>query len=143
MSKHVEKATNCRMCGEIFVNRYGTKLREFCSRKCCRRYTSRIRKVRLKLVTPVVESIEPFGPWEIYRRDNYTCQLCGDPVNLAADLDDPYSPTIDHIIPLANGGVHKRENVQTAHRFCNSLKSDKPIPAMFFAINRMGAASNL
>jgi 5-methylcytosine-specific restriction endonuclease McrA len=32
--------------------------------------------------------------------------------------------TIDHIIPIIEGGSHTRENVQTAHFGCNSLKDN-------------------
>jgi len=40
----------------------------------------------------------------------------------------PMSLSIDHIIPLANGGTHEPKNVQIAHFICNSIKSNKYMP---------------
>lgn len=54
------------------------------------------------------------------------CQLCKKKVDLNADMHrDDAAPTIDHIKPIAKGGLHKWNNVQLACRKCNSLKSDK------------------
>tara|TARA_B110000503_G_scaffold142922_1_gene241642 strand:+ start:73 stop:729 length:657 start_codon:yes stop_codon:yes gene_type:complete len=72
---------------------------------------------------------------EIYYRDKYTCQLCDLPVIMTAKIPKHkksdcceaqcfLAPTIDHITPLANGGWHEPENVQTAHFICNSRKSN-------------------
>jgi 5-methylcytosine-specific restriction endonuclease McrA len=33
--------------------------------------------------------------------------------------------TLDHIVPLAKGGLHVMENVACAHHACNSDKSDR------------------
>ncbi len=38
-----------------------------------------------------------------------------------------YSPTIDHVIPLAKGGYDTIENVKAAHFICNSKKSDSHV----------------
>jgi len=35
----------------------------------------------------------------------------------------PKAPTIDHVIPLAQGGTHEPLNCRAAHFLCNSLKS--------------------
>jgi 5-methylcytosine-specific restriction endonuclease McrA len=72
---------------------------------------------------------------EIYARDGYVCQLCNLPVVMTAQIPKHkkseccetqcfLAPTIDHITPLANGGWHQPENVQTAHFICNSKKSN-------------------
>jgi 5-methylcytosine-specific restriction endonuclease McrA len=34
-------------------------------------------------------------------------------------------PTIDHIVPLADGGDDVKVNVQLAHFICNSIKGDR------------------
>ena len=69
---------------------------------------------------------------KLIERDNGMCQLCGREVNEAdyVYVNDAFVagndyPSIDHIKPLSKGGVHQWDNVQLAHRLCNSLKCDK------------------
>ena len=72
---------------------------------------------------------------KLTQRDKGVCKICGREV----DINDYYYsdegyfiagnnyPSIDHIIPLAKGGTHTWNNVQLAHRYCNSIKSDNII----------------
>lgn len=60
----------------------------------------------------------------IHEDDDWTCRICGDPVNREATVPDLDAPVIDHIVPLAAGGAHAPENWQTAHFYCNSVKRD-------------------
>lgn len=57
----------------------------------------------------------PFTRWNIYQRDNYTCQYCGDQ-NKAEDL------TFDHVIPASQGGTRTWTNIVTACYPCNRQK---------------------
>lgn len=56
----------------------------------------------------------------ILRRDNWTCQCCGNSVfkepNLALE--------VDHIIPVSKGGKTEPNNLQTLCWKCNRRKSD-------------------
>lgn len=65
----------------------------------------------------------------LYERDGGVCQICGGP----CDWNDkewgangPTYPSIDHIVPRAQGGDHFWSNVQLAHCLCNSRKRDLP-----------------
>lgn len=53
------------------------------------------------------------------------CGICGEVI---AEVDK----TIDHIIPLAKGGMHALENLQMAHRLCNQRKRDRILDANEF-----------
>lgn len=67
--------------------------------------------------------IERFAPGEIFERGSWVCQLCDKPVDPELKgLPSPLAPTIDHIVPVGEGGVHSRENVQLLHRSCNNSK---------------------
>ena len=33
-------------------------------------------------------------------------------------------PSVDHIKPISKGGTHTWDNIQLAHRYCNTIKSD-------------------
>ena len=53
--------------------------------------------------------------WELWQRDNFTCQQCGRRQFL----------TIDHIYPESKGGDIELSNLQTLCRSCNSSKGNK------------------
>jgi Restriction endonuclease len=65
---------------------------------------------------------EPYTLAEIAERDRYRCQLCRRKVNMQLKSPHPRSPSIDHVIPIVEGGGDVRANVQLAHRGCNSSK---------------------
>ena len=58
---------------------------------------------------------------DIKVRDNYTCRLCGNSIQIEPNL----LLEIDHIIPIAKGGRTEKENLQTLCWKCNRSKSDK------------------
>ena len=62
--------------------------------------------------------VERIDAEEVFRRDGWICQLCGKPVNRGEQ-------SIDHIRPLSLGGGHTKDNVQLAHRVCNSSKGNR------------------
>lgn len=61
------------------------------------------------------KSISEALRWEIWERDNFTCQICGKRRFL----------NVDHIIPESRGGTLDKENLQTLCKKCNSSKSNK------------------
>lgn len=116
----------CECCGKIFYSQYTKK---YCSDKCKKKqkrrcYGSIRRRCRKYNVyyDPSVTSVK------IFARDQYRCKICG----LMCNTEDntwnrsfgPFSPTVDHIIPLVKGGTHTWDNVQCAHAICNSDKRD-------------------
>ena len=67
---------------------------------------------------------------EIFERDNWQCQIpgClypGIPASLDGQRTDPLYANVDHIMPLAKGGLHERSNLATAHFRCNLAKKDR------------------
>jgi hypothetical protein len=74
---------------------------------------------------------EYFARNEIGDRDGWVCGICQDPGRLAdpaAERLDQLVAVVDHVLPPGRGGTRTRDNVQIAHRFCNSQKSDGPTP---------------
>lgn len=59
----------------------------------------------------------------IKERDNYTCQMCGASITQQSLL----LLEVDHIIPVAKGGLTTPDNLQTLCWKCNRSKSDKII----------------
>jgi 5-methylcytosine-specific restriction endonuclease McrA len=71
---------------------------------------------------------ERFAPHDVFDRDGWRCQLCGVKTSTEhATTHDRY-PNLDHIVPLAKGGEHTRENTQCACRRCNLSKGDALLP---------------
>ena len=62
--------------------------------------------------------IKPSLRFEILKRDNYRCQMCGVTAKDGAALE------IDHITPVAKGGTNDAGNLQVLCRECNAGKSD-------------------
>ena len=54
--------------------------------------------------------------YEIFNRDRYTCQYCG---------DQSRHLTLDHVIPRYRGGQHTWENVVSACVACNRKKAGR------------------
>ena len=52
----------------------------------------------------------------IFIRDFYTCQYCGD-----------QAESVDHIIPKSKGGEHIWDNVVACCKKCNLIKADKDL----------------
>lgn len=58
--------------------------------------------------------------FEVFKRDEFTCQYCGaKPPHVVL--------VVDHIIPVAGGGSNAQTNLITSCHSCNSGKSDVPL----------------
>lgn len=112
----------CTMCATSFIT--DNPRHQNCSTRCGRRAAKDKRRAleRNAFVAPVKRT-------EVYERDQWTCQLCLEPVARAEVVPHAQAPTIDHIVALARGGTHEPANVQLAHYHCNSIKSDRDWPA--------------
>ena len=62
----------------------------------------------------------------IAKRDGFCCGICGKRVRMAVKWPDVMSPSLDHIVPLSEGGIHDPANCVLAHLGCNSRKGAKP-----------------
>lgn len=65
---------------------------------------------------------------DIFERDEYICQFCG--IKLPADR-----LTIDHLIPLALGGLDEVTNYVTACEPCNARKGKLPLGQFAASLN--------
>jgi hypothetical protein len=130
-----DRANKCRQCGGDVPNPFGSRPDRFCSQECRRarrqslkpkgsqKHTTRARKKNL----PRIYSI---GIAAVGDRDEWTCRLCGEPIeSRQGHHADPLSPCVDHIVPLGHKANtrhgHVWNNVQIAHRRCNEAKQDR------------------
>ena len=61
----------------------------------------------------------------VFERDGYRCHLCRRKADPTKRAPHPKAPTIDHVIPLAEGGTHEPLNCRTACFMCNSRKGSR------------------
>lgn len=88
---------------------------------------SRDRKHRRRIVVNGLdgEAYERIDDREIFERDGWRCGLCRKKVDRRLRSPHPMSASIDHVVPIAEGGRHVRANVQLAHRWCNGSKGSR------------------
>ncbi|MEU5429041.1 HNH endonuclease [Streptomyces olivoreticuli] len=109
----------CVRCGALFVS-HAARGGRHCSIGCRRADKASLRRARQRGAF-----VAPVSRLAIFQRDDWKCQLCGTALDISAEVPAPLAPTIDHIVPLANGGTHELANVQAAHFLCNSSKSNR------------------
>ena len=118
-------AGTCRVCGRAFVAGLPGVT---CSGACGDAHERAVRREHKhrRRARELSAFIAPVDRYAIYRRDGWECWLCLGPCDRDADPQSDRAPSLDHIIPLANGGTHEPGNVRTAHRLCNALRSNRP-----------------
>lgn len=117
----------CEVCHKTFFSPQPSS--KYCSGKCRRKQAPKTKKrLRGKVIDKDISLLK------LAERDKGICQICGLEVRWddieekgKAIIAGDYYPSIDHIIPLSKGGMHSWDNVQLAHRKCNSYKCDKII----------------
>lgn len=118
----------CIVCGKEFTTTRSRTLT--CSELCSKRnyYAKKVSKSERYRDITIDKDISIA---KLAIRDGGICQICKKPVQwddkreingqvLAGD----YYPSVDHIKPISRGGLHSWDNIQLAHRICNSLKSN-------------------
>ena len=62
-------------------------------------------------------------------RDHWLCHLCFSGVNPTLPAGHFGSKTLDHLLPVSEGGAHAIENVYLAHLGCNRLRGNREVGA--------------
>jgi 5-methylcytosine-specific restriction endonuclease McrA len=107
----------CDYCGKNPVAKYKTR---YCSDVCA--HEAAITSV--KDAARSHKNGERVYPLKVFERDKWTCYICQGPVDpLKRGTNFPDAPEIDHVVSIRNGGKHTYDNVKTAHRSCNAMKS--------------------
>lgn len=125
---HGELTKVCPVCGKEFKTWKSGKIT--CSKVCSDRMHSQKadRRYRGRTIDHDITL------HKLAERDKNQCQICGLYVDWQDIRQDGKStvcgmmyPSIDHITPISMGGMHSWDNVQLAHRICNSRKGNKCI----------------
>ena len=124
----------CKSCGELFVADHASKI--FCSDACANRTRNTAHKdKRIRAIGNAIID-KDIRLASLYERAGGVCALCGTLCdwtdfsvrkNGVVVAGNRY-PSIDHIIPISRGGLHSWDNIQLAHRGCNTRKGNRVMP---------------
>ena len=67
---------------------------------------------------------EPYTRLRVAERDNWIC-FCGGTIDSSLRWPNPWSFSIDHVVPIGAGGSDTFRNVRSSHLCCN-MKRPKP-----------------
>jgi 5-methylcytosine-specific restriction endonuclease McrA len=133
--------THCGHCNAEFPEPSKGNGPRYCNKQCKHKAQyirhkdqvnmhSHIRRARIANAT-----VERVVPTDVYERDGYVCQLCGEPcvtggvpaydTESGRLLRDPLMPSLDHVKPISLGGEHSMANTQCAHLVCNMMKNNR------------------
>lgn len=122
----------CVECGKVFSTTNSNRV--CCSAKCSKHKANRRHDRRIAQDKRIDKDISVS---RLFERDNGICWICGKPCDLkdykitkkSKVCGDNY-PSIDHVVPVCDGGLDSWENVRLAHRKCNLMRfvQDKHTP---------------
>lgn len=119
--KENARLCSCKQCGVQYTSiRKGAGT--YCSKKCTLKYA---KKNRQHIARSSRKIGGGFSDIEVFRAAKWRCKICGIKVHRATGKHSETQATIDHIVPMARGGLHVWGNVQCACQRCNASKSDK------------------
>jgi len=126
------RLVQCVECGKVFPTVRENQI--CCSSKCTKHRANRRHDKRIPKDRRVDKGITAK---ELHRKEHGRCWICGG----MCDINDFYVrdeviicgdsyPSVDHIIPICEGGLDSWANVRLAHRKCNTARffSDRKPP---------------
>ena len=109
----------CRDCPTVFIARArSSKLCDPCgieaTRDINRRKNTKRRQAQL--------NGEPYRAVDIFDRDGWRCHICRKGISRTAPRNSPRGASVDHLVPLCDGGADAPANVAASHLQCNALR---------------------
>ena len=122
------RTVKCEICGKEFVTyrQNAACCSSECAKKKANRYASHRKDSRIADEKRIDKDISALG---LFVRDGGRCWICGgkcDPHDYT--IKDGYKicgnnyPSVDHVVPICEGGEDSWENVKLAHRICNTKR---------------------
>jgi len=127
--KLLKKTCAYYRCNNTFFTYDSKKITcsKLCSKRMMQRNKGQRERVRRNLKRLGNKYIETVDLRELFIRDHGRCRICGRKLNLIRSNNHKLQATVDHIIPLSQGGEHSYRNTQLACRQCNSLKGNRTV----------------
>ncbi|MFC6292507.1 hypothetical protein BHU61_06705 [Macrococcus epidermidis] len=116
----------CKECGKHYSHSYQAS--RYCSVQCSKRYQNRQKEIKRRKRIMLNGSYDTSISIErLIKRDGCKCYICGNDTDKTLHYNEDKYPTIEHVIPIAKGGIHAWENVKLACRSCNNEKGIKAL----------------
>lgn len=109
------RLVRCDGCGDAFQSVRPEA--RWCSKQCANRHWGNVRARQR-----AQPSEARYTDLEIFERDAWRCHLCKKRVRKDVPRLHPDGATIDHLVPISEGGLDEPSNLATAHWKCNRDK---------------------
>jgi 5-methylcytosine-specific restriction endonuclease McrA len=98
----------------------------------------------VKIVRTIYKTRVPFSKKNVFVRDNFTCQYCGEEFNSktkkrvlnASGHHESILLNIDHLNPTSKGGKSTFENCVASCKTCNNKKGDRSLRELNMVLAR-------
>lgn len=130
--KNIENITAWKKRNVVRLSEYGKKYMPRWKKENpekCRRSKQSYKARRRVAGDITVLAIQNVYEQNIKHFGTLTCYLCLKPIEFGQD-------SLDHVIPLAKGGTNSIENLQIAHKVCNSRKRTRTLEEYIHAYPR-------
>lgn len=115
------KAAACKGCGETFYRPFrNTSRMVYCSKRCAKRAKKPAERARRRAIRGT--TIQTISRWELWDHWHGHCYWCEEWV----EYEDS---TIEHLVPIASGGHHTKDNVVMACMPCNARRGHTDVEA--------------
>lgn len=114
---------SCDWCGARFVPYRPNNI--YCNRLCKSKAKDAKRGHHNRRTRAFGGTYVPVDKRTIYERDDWRCGICGKRVDRRLAFPHLMSASVDHIVPLSDGGDHVPSNLQCAHWICNVRKGGR------------------
>lgn len=88
----------------------------FCSKRCNEAAHALQRKLRARTGQP---NKPGYLRAAICVRDGWTCGICSRSVDSDREYPDPLAASLDHVVPVSQGGTNDPANLRLVHLVCN------------------------
>jgi 5-methylcytosine-specific restriction endonuclease McrA len=105
----------CPYCGRVLPRTMRVDA-TFCSQSCNEKAHALQRKLRARTGS---DEKPGYLRAEVCKRDKWTCGICGERVNPSLEHPHPRAASLDHVIPVSQGGGNEPANLRLTHLVCN------------------------
>lgn len=98
---------------------------KFCSVRCNESAHQLKRKLRARGADAGLGHVDGYVRAQIAERDKWRCGICGGRVSKTLRHPNPRAGSLDHVVPVSQGGTSDPANLRLTHLVCNLRRRDR------------------